>query len=64
MGKNKDFWGVEFRLFLTIWVIYLFFISTYGGSYIAESAIHQTMSIVDHGSFEVDDYMKEGCKVS
>lgn len=22
------------------------------------------MSIVDHGSFEVDDYMKEGCKVS
>lgn len=61
---NKFFKKTEFKLFLTIWIVYTFFISTYGGSYIAESNIHQTMAIVDHWSFEVDNYMKEGCKLS
>ena len=49
---NKFFKKTEFKLFLTIWIVYIFFISTYGGSYIAESNIHQAMAIVDHWSFE------------
>lgn len=52
----------EFKLFLTIWLIYIFFINSYGGDYMTDSTLSSTLSLVDKGTFIVDDYVKEGCK--
>jgi len=57
--KNK-----EFKIFLTIWLISIFFISGYGGGYIQESVLHLSMAIVDNQDFIVTPYMKEGCKLT
>lgn len=54
----------EVKIFLTIWFIFIFFISNYGGNYMANSMLYQTMSIIDRGDFIIDDYVKEGCKES
>ncbi len=54
--------NISYKIFFSIWIVYLFFISTYGGSYLAESIIHESMAIVDKRTFVVNDYMKEGCK--
>src|SRR3989344_2993659 len=54
----------EFKLFLTIWLIYIFFINSYGGDYMTDSTLSSTLSLVDKGTFIVDDYVKEGCKRS
>src|SRR3989344_2905060 len=54
----------EFKIFLTIWFISIFFISGYGGGYIQESVLHLSMAIVDNQNFVVTPYMKEGCKLT
>lgn len=64
LTKINIFRRTEFKIFLTVWIVYLFFISTYAGSYISEPTIHQAMSIVDKGSFQVDSYMKDECKLT
>ena len=54
----------EKKIFLTIWIFALFFVSHYGGSYMADSILSLTRAIVDHGVFYTDDYVKEGCKIT
>ncbi len=54
----------EFKIFLTIWIVYIFFLSDYGGNYMADSMLAGTMALVDNGNFEIDDYVKEGCKIT
>lgn len=54
----------EKKIFLTIWIFALFFVSHYGGSYMADSMLSLTRAIVDHGVIYTDDYVKEGCKIS
>lgn len=54
----------EVKIFLIIWIIYIFFMTQYGGNYMAEAMLGTTMSMVDKGSFTTDDYMKESCKES
>lgn len=62
--KSNIIKSKEFKIFLTIWLISIFFISGYGGGYIQESALHLSMAIVDNQNFIVTPYMKEGCKLT
>ena len=48
----------EAKIFFTIFLIYLFFISDYGGNWMADSIISSAMAFVDTGSFIIDDYIK------
>lgn len=52
-----------FKIFLTIWIIYIFFLSHYSGSWMADSMIHSSMAFVDNGNFITDDYIKESCRL-
>ncbi|MAF51020.1 MAG: hypothetical protein CMH64_02920 [Nanoarchaeota archaeon] len=54
----------EFKLFITVWLVLIFFIADYGGNYLADSTLSSTLSFVDQGSFQSDDYVKEGCKLT
>ncbi|MBU2639914.1 MAG: phospholipid carrier-dependent glycosyltransferase [Nanoarchaeota archaeon] len=54
----------EFKIFLTIWIIYVLFLSDYGGNYMAESMLDATIALVDNGNFEIDDYVREECKIT
>ncbi|MFH0876157.1 MAG: glycosyltransferase family 39 protein [archaeon] len=59
-------WGFvkkkEFKIFLTIWLIYIFFISGFGGNWLADSMLSESLSIVNDYTFVADNYVKEGCK--
>ena len=60
---NKEFFKTtEFKIFISVFLILSFFVSDYGGNFIMDSMLYQTMSIVDNGKLEIDDYIKEGCK--
>ncbi len=48
----------EFRIFLTVWLVYIFFISGYGGNWMANSMIGLSASIVDDHTFSIDKYVK------
>ncbi|MEK6856677.1 MAG: hypothetical protein AABX49_01540, partial [Nanoarchaeota archaeon] len=48
----------EAKIFFTIFLIYLFFISDYGGNWMADSLIDSAMAFVDTGSFIIDGYIK------
>ncbi len=48
----------EFRIFLTVWLVYIFFISGYGGNWMANSMLGLSASIVDDHTFSIDKYVK------
>src|SRR3989344_3807368 len=48
----------EVKLFFTIFLVYLFFLSDYGGNWMADSIIDSAMAFVDTGEFIVDNYIK------
>ena len=63
MTKMKFLKTKGFKIFLTVWIIYIFFLSHYSGSWMADSIIHSSMAFVDNGNFITDDYIKESCKL-
>lgn len=50
----------EVRIFFTVWIVYMFFISGYGGNWMADSMLGLTLSVVDDHSFFIDKYVKGG----
>src|SRR3989344_66462 len=54
----------ELKIFFTVWIVYIAFVSSFGGNYMAESMLYETMSIVDRGVLYTDDYIKEGCNIT
>jgi len=56
--KKSFFRRTEFKLFLTVWLVYIFFLSNYGGGWMADSTLALTKSIVDDQSLIIDDYVK------
>src|SRR3989344_4310918 len=52
----------EFKIFFTIWIVYIFFLSNYGGNYMGDSILSGTMALIDKGNFETSEYIKEPCK--
>jgi hypothetical protein len=52
--------STEAKIFLTVWVVYIFFISNYGGNFMEDSSLRLTLSVVDKGSVIIDDYVFKG----
>lgn len=48
----------EVKIFLTVWFVYLVFLSGYGGNWMANSMLGLTMSVVDNHSLVIDQYIK------
>ena len=45
----------EFKIFLTIYLIFLFFMTNYGGNFMADSMLLETMSIVEYKTLNIDN---------
>ncbi|MBW2976715.1 DUF3488 domain-containing protein [Candidatus Woesearchaeota archaeon] len=54
----------EFKLFLTVWIIYAFYIQMYGSSCMSNSNSALTAAIVNEGRFEIDTYYKATCEIA
>jgi len=54
--KSNFFRSKEFKLFLTVWIIYIFYMQMLGASTMANSQSALTASIVNEGRFEIDTY--------
>ena len=64
MNFKNLFANTEFKLFFTIWFTYLVFISNYGGNFMADSMLAGTMSIIDDGTFKINNFVSETCKLT
>ena len=62
MKINNLFTKTEFKVFLTIWIVYIIFMTNFGGNFMADSMLAGTMSIVDDGTFKINDFVSEICK--
>jgi hypothetical protein len=52
----------ELKLVLTVWLVFIFFISNYGGNFMADSMLAGTMSIIDSGTFAINNFVSETCR--
>lgn len=65
MTENKSFFKTkEFRLFLTVWLVYIFYLQMYGNSCMANSQSALTAAIVNEGRFEIDTYRRTSCDIA
>ena len=55
MKLRQFFKSKEFKIFLTVWLVYVFYFSDIGGAY-ADSAAALTVSIVDYHTLSIDAY--------
>ncbi len=61
---DKDFFKKkEFKIFLTVLLVYAFFISDYGGNWMADSMLSGTLALVNNHTFVADSYIKQGCEI-
>jgi len=54
--KSNFLKSKEFKLFFTIWIVYIFYMQMFGASTIANSQSALTAAIVNEGRFEIDTY--------
>ena len=54
----------EFRIFLTAFLVYAFYLQMYGSSCMANSQSALTASIVNEGTFKVNTYYRTSCDVA
>lgn len=64
MAKSGFFGKKEFKLFLTVWIIYIFYLQMFGSSCMANSQSALTAAIVNEGRFEVDTYHRVSCDLA
>ncbi len=64
MPKKAFFRSMEFRIFLTAWLIYIFYLQMYGSSCMANSNSALAASIINEGRFEVDTYYRASCDLA
>ncbi len=62
--KKSFFKTVEFKLFLTAFIVYVFYLQMYGGSCMANSNSALTAAIVNEGRLEVDTYYRASCDLA
>ena len=61
--KFKNLLGKkELKIFFTIYLIYLVFMTNYGGNFMADSMLSATISLVEQQTFVINDYVSEICK--
>ena len=58
--KLKFFRSREFKLFISVWLVYVFYLQMYGMSGMANSQSALTAAIVNEGRFEIDTYYRVG----
>lgn len=63
-NKFKIFKTKEFKLFLTVWVVYVFYLQMFGSGCMANSQSALTAAIANEGRFEIDTYHKVSCDIS
>lgn len=56
--KSSFYKTKEFKLFLTAWIIFVFYMQMMGSSHMATSQSALTASIVNEGRFEIDTYYR------
>ncbi|MBI2559292.1 hypothetical protein HYW20_08275 [Candidatus Woesearchaeota archaeon] len=54
----------EFKIFLTAFIVYIFYLQMYGSSCMANSQSGLTAAIVNEGRFKVDTYYRTSCDVA
>lgn len=54
----------ELKLFLTVWLVYIFYLQMFGSSCMANSQSALTAAIVNEGRFEIDTYYKVSCDIA
>ncbi len=60
---SKDFLKkTEFKIFLTVYLVYLVFMTNYGGNFMADSMLSATISLVEKQTLAIDDYVSDVCK--
>lgn len=59
-SKLKFLETKEFKLFLTVWLVYSFYLQMFGSSSMANTQSALTAAIVNEGRFEIDKYHKAG----
>ena len=64
MPLNKFFKTREFKLFLTVWIVYIFYLQMFGHSCMANSQSALTAAIVNEGRFKIDTYYKTSCDIA
>ncbi len=57
---SKLFRSTESRIFITVWIVYVFFISNYGGNWMEDSSLRLTLALVDDQSVITDRYVFKG----
>ncbi|MEM4245074.1 MAG: hypothetical protein QXR60_02635 [Candidatus Nanoarchaeia archaeon] len=50
----------ESKIFFTVWIVYILFISNYGGNWMEDSVLRLTMAIVDDQSVVIDRFVFKG----
>lgn len=59
-AKSGFLRGKALRLFLTVWIVYAFYLQMFGLSGMANSQSALTAAIVNEGSFDIDTYYRVG----
>lgn len=59
-AKSSFLRGKALRLFLTVWIVYAFYLQMFGSSGMANSQSALTAAIVNEGRFEIDTYYRVG----
>lgn len=62
--KHSFFRSKGFRIFLTAWIAYIFYLQMYGSSCMSNSNSALAASIANEGSFEVDKYRLVSCDLA
>ena len=60
--KSKLFKKTEFKIFITVYLVYLVFMTNYGGNFMADSMLSGTISLVEERTLVIDDYVSQICK--
>src|SRR3989338_5322440 len=58
--KTRFYKTKEFKLFITVWIVYIFYMQMFGSSSMANTQSALTAAIVNEGRFEIDTYYKAG----
>ena len=52
----------EVKIFFTIYLVYLVFMTNFGGNFMADSMLSATISLVEQQTFKINDYVSDVCK--
>src|SRR3989338_6166664 len=63
-NRFKFFKTKEFRIFITVWIVYVFYLQMFGSGCMANSQSALTAAIANEGRFEIDAYHKVSCDIS